>query len=221
MCVQKELRFYSFPVYSGGHHISEKKRERRPSKRSPECIHHQYVPLLRGGLQAMETSNVATWCQVTVMQIQSYESRRQAYLPGWSWLALSSATEVRLFVVSCPQVALNWEAQLCFVGLYFWLEPGLCLAKESKNKVVLTNWNFFFSCCWHQWLKPNWGDSLQQRVYQNLGLRALTLGLFFSKCSTSKYIWDILNEIDFRWFINCMALQSLYSTLRVSRIYWF
>lgn len=209
MCVQKELRFYSFPVNSGGHHISEKKRQRRPSKRSPECIRHQYVPLLRGGLQAMETSNVATWCQVTVMQIQSYESRRQAYLPGWSWLALSSATEVRLFVVSCPQVALNWEAQLCFVGLYFWLEPGLCPAKESKNKVVLTNWNFLFSCCWHQWLKPNWGDSLQQSVYQNLGLRALMLGLFFSKCSTSKYIWDILNEIDFRWFINCMALQSL------------
>lgn len=108
VCVQKELRFYSIPMYSGGSsHIWTKERDLGwwPSKRSPEYINHQCVPLLRGRLKAMGTSNIATWYQVTVMKIQSLWVTK-AYLKSCSWLALRSAAEVWLFAISCPQ--LHW-----------------------------------------------------------------------------------------------------------------
>lgn len=79
MCVQKELRFYSIPMYSGGSsHIWTKERDLGwwPSKRSPEYKQSSVCSPSESCLKAMGTSNIATWYQVTVMKIQSLWVRK-------------------------------------------------------------------------------------------------------------------------------------------------
>lgn len=184
MCVQKELRFYSIPMYSGGSsHIWTKERDLGwwPSKRSPEYKQLSVCSPSESCLKAMGTSNIATWYQVTVMKIQSLWVRKTG-IPEALQLARTplSCWGVAVCYLLSP-ATLNYKAQPCFVGLYFWLETGFCLAKESKNKVIVTNWSFSFSLQLTSVVKTRLGWCLQQSIYQSLDLRALMLGYFAAK----------------------------------------
>lgn len=114
--------------------------------------------------------------QVTDRQSQSLRVRKAGIL---------EELELACTLLSCGGLGVHsflfpvvLKAQPCFAGLYFWLEPGFCLAKENKNKVIVTDWSFSFSLQLTWIVQTRLGWCFQQSIYQSLDLRTLMLGYF-------------------------------------------